>query len=147
MSGKAGVVVIDGVRGDAVDKGALGRGGLQGRNRSAGTVMRDAETARCGTGHRLVPARDHASDAVGEAEPHRFDGLGGQHLVAQGGDKAGGAGVKDPGAKDTKKQGGGQKMAGAEGIPATAVIGLVIDAKANTASSGIAVPLAGSSWP
>ena len=31
------------------------------------------------------------------------------------GDKSGGAGVKDPGAKDKKVQGGGQKMAGAEG--------------------------------
>jgi hypothetical protein len=35
--------------------------------------------------------------------------------VAAEGDKAGGSGVKDPGAKDPKKQGGGQKIAGAEG--------------------------------
>jgi len=32
-----------------------------------------------------------------------------------GADKSGGTGVKDPGAKDTKKQGGGKKMAEAEG--------------------------------
>jgi len=34
---------------------------------------------------------------------------------APGTDKSGGTGVKDPGAKDTKKQGGGKKMAEAEG--------------------------------
>ena len=32
-----------------------------------------------------------------------------------GGDKSGGTGVKDPGARDTKKQGGGKKMADTEG--------------------------------
>ena len=32
-----------------------------------------------------------------------------------GGDKSGGTGVKDPGARDTKKQGGGKKMAEGEG--------------------------------
>jgi hypothetical protein len=31
--------------------------------------------------------------------------------------------------------------------PATAAIGLVMEASANTASSGIGVPLVGSSWP
>ena len=35
--------------------------------------------------------------------------------VAKGDDKSGGTGVKDPGAHDTKKQGGGKKMAEAEG--------------------------------
>lgn len=35
--------------------------------------------------------------------------------VAGDGEKAGGSGVKDPGAKDKKAQGGGQKIAGAEG--------------------------------
>lgn len=35
--------------------------------------------------------------------------------VAQGDDKSGGAGVKDPGAQDTKPQGGGRKIKGAEG--------------------------------
>jgi hypothetical protein len=35
--------------------------------------------------------------------------------VAGDGQKAGGSGVKDPGAKDKKPQGGGQKIAGAEG--------------------------------
>ncbi|HVJ93256.1 MAG TPA: hypothetical protein VM580_25820, partial [Labilithrix sp.] len=35
--------------------------------------------------------------------------------VAQGGDKAGGAGVKDPGAQDKKPQGGGKKIKGDEG--------------------------------
>jgi hypothetical protein len=34
---------------------------------------------------------------------------------APGADKSGGTGVKDPGANDTKKQGGGKKMADAEG--------------------------------
>jgi hypothetical protein len=35
--------------------------------------------------------------------------------VAQGPDASGGTGVKDPGAQDTKKQGGGKKIAGDEG--------------------------------
>ncbi|MET0595583.1 MAG: AgmX/PglI C-terminal domain-containing protein [Polyangiaceae bacterium] len=35
--------------------------------------------------------------------------------VATGDDKSGGTGVRDPGARDTKKQGGGKKMAEAEG--------------------------------
>jgi len=35
--------------------------------------------------------------------------------AAPGGEKSGGTGVKDPGAHDTKKQGGGKKMADAEG--------------------------------
>ncbi len=35
--------------------------------------------------------------------------------VAEGGDKAGGAGIKDPGAQDKKDQGGGKKIKGDEG--------------------------------
>ena len=35
--------------------------------------------------------------------------------MTAGSDKSGGTGVKDPGARDTKKQGGGKKMADAEG--------------------------------
>ncbi|OJY22048.1 MAG: hypothetical protein BGO98_35080 [Myxococcales bacterium 68-20] len=35
--------------------------------------------------------------------------------VAEGGDKAGGSGIKDPGAQDKKEQGGGKKIKGDEG--------------------------------
>ena len=88
MAGEAGVVIIDGMRGDAVDQRAFGCGRLQRRDRRVGAVMHDAEAARRGAGHRLVPARDHAGDTVGETEADRVHRIRGQSIVAERGDEA-----------------------------------------------------------
>ena len=83
-----GVVIVERMRGDAVEQGEIGGRRLHAVQRPVRAIAADvSEPARGDVADWLGPARHHDSDTIGEAQADGLDAIGRQRLETQPGNE------------------------------------------------------------